>query len=117
MARDAELFKIGFLKQTADLGLAPQDFERALEKQAVIPGLGVGKSIAQTGWSMGRTGLALSLGLPLVGGAAIGAAARGATRADDEDLDEVKQKEMTNLYRQLAQDVRERTDRERQRKF
>ena len=110
--RDAHQFKIGFLSEIADMGLLPSDFERAMTVKTANVGSwfkGLG-GLAALG---GRLGWSLGVGIPLLGGAVAGAGAQAATRADDEELDEVKQKEMTRLYRQLAQDVRERSKHER----
>lgn len=103
--RNAEQFKIGFLTKLAEIGLTPGDIEVAVEK--------VANSLLG---SLGKGGLALALGLPLAGGALVGMGARHASRADDLDVSELKTQELAAQYRQLAQEVRERTRRERERR-
>jgi hypothetical protein len=103
-ARSAELFKRGFLTRMAELGLTPGDFDEAMEeKPASVGGEAVG-----LGKYMSKGLLGLGIGVPLLGGAVLGAGARSASQADDPDLEEVKEQEMAALYRQLARDVRER---------
>lgn len=113
MQRSAHDFKVGFLRKIAQMGLLPSDFEAAMQKNASfvnwMKGLG---GVA----ALGGRGMQYGLGIPLLAGTLTGAAARAASRADDEDLDEVKDQEMTSVYRQLAKEVRERTQREQQRR-
>ena len=112
MSRDAQKFKIGFLKKIAELGLLPSDFERAMAKSSTSLVKDIVGAISATVPRLATLGL----GIPLVGGALVGGVTRSAMQADDETLDEVKNQEMTMLYRQLARDVRERTKREQARR-
>lgn len=113
--RNPTNFKVGFLKKMAELGLLPSDFERVMHKES---GIGSAlKGVATAVMGTAPRALAFGLGVPLVGGALAGGVARSATQADDETLDEVKDQEMTTLYRRLARDVRERTQRERERRI
>ncbi len=108
--RDPELFKIGFLTRLAELGIRPSEMEKASASF-----LDWFKTMGRVGVLGGKLGVGLGLAVPFVGGTLAGAGARSAIQADDEDVDEIKQKEMTQVYRQLAKDVRERTERERSR--
>lgn len=107
--RNVDQFKVGFVKQMAEMGLLPSDFEREMTVKSAA---GIGswfKGLGGLAALGGKLGWSLGVGVPLLGGAVLGAGGHAATRADDEDLEEVKQKEMTALYRQLAQNVRERS--------
>jgi len=106
---DATRFKIGFLRQIAELGLVPSDFTAGLEKRSSV--LSPITSTASVARDVGPALLSIGLGLPLVGGLAGGYVGRSVAQADDETLDEVKTREMTAMYRQLARRVRERTQR------
>lgn len=107
--RDAEKFKVGFLTKLAELGMMPSDVEQ-LHKQASI-GAWL-QNIAGSGMLAGKRGLQLAIGFPLVGGVLAGIAAREAANADDEDLDEVKTRELADQYRAMAREVRERAQRD-----
>lgn len=101
--RDAEKFKIGFLTKLAESGITPSEITGALEKRstsAVLGGLG----------SLGKLGLiALPFGTGMLGGIA----ARQASQTDDPDVEELKTDERIAKYRELAQRIRERTQRTR----
>ena len=104
--RSAENFKVGFLRKLAEAGLTPSDIEAAMVKQASVdinPTAAIGP-ILKNLWILG-------VGGPLAVGALTGAIARSATQADDEDPSEIKNREMTAVYRQLTQDARERMER------
>ena len=103
--RSAEKFKIGFLKQAAEMGVTPADFEKALTKVSWWnPLKDIGKATVDLGWK----GLGAGLAVSGAAGTALGVGSRLASQADDEDMDEVKMQETAKLYRQLARDIRRR---------
>lgn len=101
--RSVDGFKVGFLRRTAEMGLIPSDLEGRMSKPAIL------KELLGVGHNFGYMALMLALGLPVVGGFAAGGIGRAMLRADDEDVDEVKTREMTKLYHNLANDARDRS--------
>lgn len=110
--RNSYNFKVGFLKRAAELGLLPSDFEIAMRKNS----MNLLKPVATAATATMPRLLTFGLGVPLVGGALAGSIAHLASQADDETLNEVKDREMTNIYLGLARDVRERIRREQERR-
>lgn len=107
--RDKDAFKRGFLQKLAEHGVLPSDVTAAMTKRANL--LNWMKGLGGVALSGTKAGLTFGLGIPLLAGTTVGAAARAAARADDEDVEELKRQEMIAEYRRLAKEVRDRTQR------
>lgn len=108
--RDPVRFKVGFLRKLASAGVLPSDVHESA--MLVKSAAGVGSAVKAIGSlaPLGLKGTLLLAGtVPLALGATLGAVARRAARADDEDVDEVRTDELINQYRDMARAVRERT--------
>jgi len=125
MLSDREQFRLGFLLACANNGLTPDEVRSItkqatalLEKRAVSDrGLGIGKGLQhglnwwfKTPLSVGMWGLAGSAGLGALGGHL------AAKMTEQEiDPDDVKTKELIELYRQHAERARRNAQRLRYR--
>lgn len=100
-----EAFKVGFLARCAEDGLSlPESLEAvktATEKLAFLGSLvggamDMGKSVIGTGM---HYGVPLALAAPPALGALAGAGLAKATDIDDEDVNEIKDREVLNAYK------------------
>lgn len=107
-----EAFKCGFLARCAEDGLSPEGMLRrakaAREKVAVLGTLinktvDVGKGVvdASLGW-----GIPLALAAPPILGGIGGAALAKATDIDDQDVEDIKDKELLDEYRRQTAQLR-----------
>lgn len=109
MLTDRERFKLAFLQRCADNGLTlEQTYETV--KQAFLGGLlsGAGNFAGRTASALGRAGLTGALLVPTAAGAATGYMLGSGSGASDEDIEEEKQREIIDAYREAAERARRR---------
>jgi hypothetical protein len=100
-----ESFKAGFAKQCVESGIDPiVALDAALARKEAVVGevlKGVGGAIG----SLGAWGIPLAFGGAAATGGALGAAASGVQEMGEDDVEDVRRREMINNYRQLAREM------------
>jgi hypothetical protein len=114
-------FKFGFLRRCAERGLSPEETEKVAEEAAAAVKSeefwSLQSAVKEAGWWPNLKGVkdlaAFGLGLPLkftfMAAPAVGAAAGYAhsrlTDIDEEDVEELKRRELAQLYREKARQL------------
>jgi hypothetical protein len=104
-----ENFKIGFIKECQSRGVDPEsalDYALAMVEKSAFPGesmlKGIGKGIFDTAATVGPLAY---VGVPAGIGAGAGYAASRMQELDENDVEDVRRKEMIDNYRQLAREM------------
>jgi hypothetical protein len=104
-----EAFKIGFLARCVEQGLSPED-TRALAKSASDcfekAGFSGFKDVLDTAKGIGYPALAAAAAAPIALGGGAAYFANKATDTDATDIEEIKQKELVDTYRRMADQLR-----------
>lgn len=108
--RDKQAFKRGFLRKLASVGMTPSQLEAVMEKRGTV------LEWLNAALSAGTTSAGLGLGAALTGGALLGAIAQVASSADDDDVDDVKVRELADEFRWRHRQINERLARARKTK-
>lgn len=104
-----ESFKAGFAKQCVDAGIDPLvALDAALgEKQAFGEGIvgAAGNFLGSAAGTLGGMALPVYVGGSALAGAGIGAAASGMQETAEDDVEDIRKREMIDSYRQLAREM------------
>ncbi len=111
-----EAFKLGFLTRLADAGMSPEQVRETVKSAAITDFLtkpwnvawDVGGSTAKNvGGGLANMGMLAAIAGPPALGAMGGYLASRATDIGDEDVEELKQQELIDEYRRLADRARQ----------
>ena len=94
---EKQAFKVGFLKKFAELGYTPDQLPGVFEKSAWMGDLLKTLTVA-------------GIGLPLAGGALVGGMVGGVTSPSEEDLEDIKRRELIAAYKRTTREIRRRME-------